>query len=161
MIRGATPAADVLSATDEPGGLPRRGPWYAAVAVLAGASLLGGGALAYAQGPHPAPTGYTWLAWTGERPDKVLQVGQSGLTLPVQIEHEQPGTETFRLTAGWSSASCAARPKAGRSGGASPRSTPAKRPSPLGARAFHIALRRPETIASSAPASASASISSR
>jgi hypothetical protein len=100
----AAPAADVLSATGEQGGLPRRGPWYAAVAVLAGAALLGGGALAYAQGPHPAPTGYTWLAWIGERPDKVLLVGQSGLTLPVQIEHEQPGTETFRLTAGWSSA---------------------------------------------------------
>jgi hypothetical protein len=97
------PAADVLSAIDEPGGLPRRGPWYAAVALLAGAMLLGGGALAYEQGPHPAPTGYTWLAWAGNRPQGVIPVGQAGLTLPVRIVHELPGTARFRLSAGWAS----------------------------------------------------------
>ena len=100
---GAQPAADVLSAIDEPGGLPRRGPWYAAVALLAGAALLGGGALAYVREPHPAPTGYTWLTWTGVRAQGIIPVGPAGLTLPLQVRHEQPGTGTFRLSAGWAS----------------------------------------------------------
>ena len=99
----AEPASDVLSAVSEPGGLPGRAPWYAAVAVLAGAALLGGGTLAYVHGPHPAPTGYTWLAWTGIRGDGVIPVGPAGLTLPLEIKHEQSGTGKYRLTAGWSS----------------------------------------------------------
>lgn len=99
----AQPAADVLSAIDEPGGLPRRGPWYAAVALLAGAALLAGGALAYVRGPHPVPTGYTWLAWAGVRATGIIPVGPAGLTLPLQIRHEQPGTGEFRLSAGWAS----------------------------------------------------------
>jgi hypothetical protein len=99
----AQPAADVLSAIDEPGGLARLAPWYAAVALLAGAALLGGGALAYVRGPHPAPTGYTWLAWTGMRAHGIVGVGPAGRTLPLQIRHEQPGTGKFRLSAGWAS----------------------------------------------------------
>jgi len=97
----AQPVADVLGAIDEPGGLPRRGAGYAVVALLAGAALLGGGALAYVAGPHPAPAGYTWLAWTGVRTTGPIPVGPAGLTLPLQVRHEQPGTGTFRLSARW------------------------------------------------------------
>jgi len=93
--------ADVLSVPDEPGGAASRGAWYAVGGVAAGTVLLAGGAFAYVRASHPAPAGYTWLAWTGARTDGVIAVGKAGLTLPFQIRHEQPGTATFLLTADW------------------------------------------------------------
>ena len=80
--RGASRAepADVLSVPDEIGASPKRGAWYAVGGVLAGAALLGGGALAYASAPHQAPAGYTWLAWSGAKANGVIAVGAHGIS---------------------------------------------------------------------------------
>lgn len=100
---GSSPWAvtDVLSPPDEHRGSAARGARYALVAVVAGTALLAGGAYAYARAPHPAPAGYTWLAWTGQRATGIITIGPGGRTLPFQIGHEQPGTAEFRLTADW------------------------------------------------------------
>jgi hypothetical protein len=102
-LAGASPraATDVLSPPDEHSGSPARGARYALVAVVAGAALLAGAAYAYARAPHPAPDGYTWLAWTGQRTAGVITVGPGGRTLSFQIGHQRPGTAEFRLVAGW------------------------------------------------------------
>jgi hypothetical protein len=99
--RGCRGATDVLSPLAEHSGSPARGARYALVAVVTGAALLAGGAYAYARAPHPAPDGYTWLAWTGQRTAGVITVGPGGRTLSFQIGHQQPGTAEFRLVAGW------------------------------------------------------------
>lgn len=100
--RASPEDADVLSV---PGGAApgtaSRGAWYAAGAAAAGAALLAGGTLAYVRAPRAAPAGYTWLAWSPPRTAGVIAVGRDGLTLPFQIRREQPGSATFRLTAGW------------------------------------------------------------
>lgn len=93
--------ADVLSVPDEAGASPRRGAWYAVGGVLAGVALLGGGALAYTSAPHPAPAGYTWLAWSAHRADTVVEVGADGTNLPFEVTRQQPGTAEYRLTATW------------------------------------------------------------
>jgi len=74
---------------------------YALVAVAVGGVLLAGSAYGYLRAPHPAPVGYTWIAWTGPRTDGVIPVGPPGLTLPFQISHQQPAAVRFRLTADW------------------------------------------------------------
>jgi hypothetical protein len=104
-IEDAVPAArepaDVLSVPDETGASAKRGAWYAVGGALAGAVLLGAGALAYTSAPHPAPVGYTWLAWSGAKATGVIPVGQAGAPLPLEVTHEQPGTTEYRLTASW------------------------------------------------------------
>lgn len=92
---------DVLCVPDEAGASPRRGAWYAVGGALAGAALLGGGALAYVSAPHQPPAGYTWLAWSGAKANGVIAVGPHGIALPFAITHEQPGTSRYRLTASW------------------------------------------------------------
>ena len=93
--------ADVLSVPDEIGAAPKRGAWYAVGGVLAGTALLAGGALAYARAPHPAPAGYTWLAWSGAKANGIITVGARGISLPFEITRQEPGTTEYRLTAGW------------------------------------------------------------
>jgi hypothetical protein len=76
-------------------------PWYAIVAAAVGLSLLAGGVYLQAHLPHPAPAGYTWLAW--ERPQGTGEfiVGPAGTKLPFVIVHRQAGHTTFRLSAAW------------------------------------------------------------
>ncbi len=74
---------------------------YGVAAVVAGAALLAGGLYAYERLPHPAPTGYTWMAWTGPRISGPVAIGSSGSDLRFQIVHHQPDTTIFRLSAMW------------------------------------------------------------
>jgi hypothetical protein len=92
-----------------PGGEPARavrpamvrGGWYAMAAAVAGLTLLAGGAYARDHLSHPAPVGYTWLAWAGPQVKGILVVGAHGTTLPFQVVHQELGTATFRLSANW------------------------------------------------------------
>lgn len=77
---------------------------YAVLAVVAGASLLAGGSYAYEHLPKPAPTGYTWMAWTGPRVNGNIAIGSAGTELSFQIVHRQSDTTTFRLSAAWAGA---------------------------------------------------------
>jgi hypothetical protein len=99
---GEATVIDVLTPPARGAG-PRRvsATRYALAALAAGGLLLTGAAYGYAKAPHPAPVGYTWLAWAGRPADGVIPVGPSGLTLPFQITHEQPAAAQFRLTADW------------------------------------------------------------
>jgi hypothetical protein len=76
-------------------------PWYAAAAVAMGLSLLAGGVYLQAHLPHPAPAGYTWLAWERPQGTGEFTVGQAGTRLPFEIVHRQAGHTTFRLSAAW------------------------------------------------------------
>jgi hypothetical protein len=75
--------------------------YYAIVAVVAGISILGGGLYVYDHDPHPAPVGYTWMAWTGPQIKGDIAVGSAGTELHFQIVHRQSDTTTFRLSAAW------------------------------------------------------------
>jgi hypothetical protein len=78
---------------------------YSLAAVAAGAALLAGGTFGYLHTPRPAPAGYTWIAWSGGPVRGVMPVGGAGLSLPFEIEHQEPAAATFRLTAVWTQAS--------------------------------------------------------
>jgi hypothetical protein len=78
-----------------------RGAYYGVLAVVAGASLLVGGLYAYEHLPHPAPVGYTWIAWTGPQIKGDIAIGSAGSPLHFQIVHHQPGRTAFRLSAAW------------------------------------------------------------
>lgn len=80
---------------------PRAAPMYALVAVAAGLSLLAGGVYLQAQLPHPAPVGYTWMAWEHPQGTGQFTVGPVGAKLPFKIVHQQAGRTTFRLSAAW------------------------------------------------------------
>jgi hypothetical protein len=75
--------------------------YYSIVAVVAGVCLLAGGLYAYDRLPHPAPTGYTWIAWTGPPIEGDTAIGSAGKKLSFQIVHQQPDTTTFKLSAAW------------------------------------------------------------
>jgi hypothetical protein len=77
---------------------------HAVLAVVAGTSLLAGGAYAYEHLPQPAPTGYTWMAWTGPHVNGDIAIGSAGTELSFQIVHRQSGTTAFRLSATWAGA---------------------------------------------------------
>jgi hypothetical protein len=79
----------------------RAGGYQAIVALVAGLSLLGGGAYAYDHLSHQASADYTWMAWTGPPVKGVIAIGSGGTTLPFQVVRRQPGTASFRLTATW------------------------------------------------------------
>jgi hypothetical protein len=85
--------------------VPLRGTGYAVAALAAGAGLLGGATYSYLHLPHPAPAGYTWIAWSGRQVKGVIAVGPGGTTLPFQIEHYQRGMASFDLTAAWTGTS--------------------------------------------------------
>jgi hypothetical protein len=79
----------------------KRGGYQALLAVVAGATLLGAGLYTYDHLPHPAPTGYTWIAWTGPQVKNGVAVGSAGTKLGFRIVHHQSDTTNFRLTAAW------------------------------------------------------------
>ena len=79
----------------------RGSAYYGVAAVVTGAALLTGGLYAYERLPHPAPTGYTWIAWSGPRISGPVAIGSAGADLRFQIMHHQAGTTTFRLSAMW------------------------------------------------------------
>ena len=79
--------------------------YYPVVAVVAGVSLLTGGLYAYDRLPHPAPVGYTWMAWTDPSSKGDIAVGSAGTTLSFQIVHHQSDTTTFTLSAAWQGSS--------------------------------------------------------
>jgi hypothetical protein len=78
-----------------------RSGYYAIAAVAAGLILLGGGAYAMEHVSHPAPAGYTWMAWTGKRIEGPIPIGSAGTKLPFQIVHRQSYATTFQLRATW------------------------------------------------------------
>jgi hypothetical protein len=86
---------------DGPPAAVRGAGYYAIGAVVAGLSLLAGGVYVQDHLPHPAPTGYTWMAWTGPRVNGAIAIGAAGAKLPFQIAHRQSHTTTFRLRATW------------------------------------------------------------
>jgi len=135
--------ADVLSVPDETGAAPKRGAWYAVGGVLAGTALLAGGALAYASAPHPAPAGYTWLAWSGAKANGVIAVGAQGITLPFEITHQEPGPTEYRLAATWTGdgqAHALAAPRTLRVSGDKTVRATLSIPQPPGACAYRIVL---------------------
>jgi hypothetical protein len=75
--------------------------YHSIVAIVAGMSLLAGGLYAYDHLPHPAPTGYTWMAWTGPPIKGDIAIGSVGIKLGFQIVHHQSDTTTFKLSAAW------------------------------------------------------------
>jgi hypothetical protein len=74
---------------------------YPLAAIAGGGALLAGGTYTYLHVPHPAPVGYTWLAWSGKKVAGVVPVGGAGITMPFEIEHQQPDAAAFQLTAVW------------------------------------------------------------
>jgi hypothetical protein len=74
---------------------------YAIAAVVAGLGLLAGGVYLQAHLSHPAPAGYTWLAWEQPRGTGEFTVGSAGTRLPFEIVRRQAGLTTFRLSATW------------------------------------------------------------
>lgn len=79
--------------------------YYSFVAVVVGVCLLAGGLYAYDHLPHPAPTGYTWIAWTGPPIEGDIAIRSTGKKLRFQIVHHQPDTATFKLSAAWQGSS--------------------------------------------------------
>ncbi len=76
--------------------------FYAIAAIVAGVSLLAGGLYAYDHHSHPAPVGYTWIAWTAAFPaNGDVAVTSPGAKLDFQIVHHEPETAAFRLSAAW------------------------------------------------------------
>jgi hypothetical protein len=79
-----------------------RGSVYlAAVAAVAGISLLAGGLYIYDHTPHPAPAGYTWMDWTGAPIAGNISIGSGGSRLNFEIVHHQSNVTTFHLSANW------------------------------------------------------------
>jgi hypothetical protein len=111
--------------------------------VLAGAVLLGGGALAYVHAPHQPPAGYTWLAWSGAKANGVIAVGARGIALPFAITHEDPGTTEYRLTASWTGggqAHALAAPRTLRVAGVKTVAATLSIPQPPGACAYRLVV---------------------
>jgi hypothetical protein len=86
---------------DETSAASRNSGYYSIVAAVAGVSLLAGGLYAYDRLPHPAPTGYTWMAWTGPAAQGDIAIGSAGTELSFQIVHHQSDNTTFKLSAWW------------------------------------------------------------
>jgi hypothetical protein len=91
--------AEVHEAETPP--VARREGYYAVLAVAAGATLLSGGLYSYDHLPHPAPAGYTWIAWTAPQIKGGTVVDSSGTKLGFEIVHRQSDTNGFRLSAIW------------------------------------------------------------
>jgi hypothetical protein len=78
-----------------------RGGHHFVVAGIAGVALLAGGLYTYDHLPHPTPTGYTFMAWTGPPITGDIVVGSAGTHLHFQIAHRQSDTTVFTLKADW------------------------------------------------------------
>ena len=94
------PDAD-LSDTDARKPAPVVNGGYCAIAVVAGVSLLAGGLYVFDHLPHPAPVGYTWMAWAAPPITGDIPIGSAGKELRFQILHHQSDTTTFQLSADW------------------------------------------------------------
>jgi hypothetical protein len=92
---------EISNATTPPAARRGRGGYYGVLAVVAGVSLLAGGLYVYEHLPHPAPVGYTSMAWTGPQVKGALAIGPAGTNLHFQIVHHQQDTTTFRVNASW------------------------------------------------------------
>jgi hypothetical protein len=78
-----------------------KGRYYTVIALVAGISLLAGALYAHDHLPHPASTGYTWLAWTRPSSNGDIDISPTGARLSFRIVHHQSNTATFRLSAAW------------------------------------------------------------
>jgi hypothetical protein len=78
-----------------------KGSYYTVIALVGGISLLAGGVYAYDRLPHPAPTGYTWMAWTRPPSNGDIDISPTGTRLSFRIVHNQSNTATFKLSAAW------------------------------------------------------------
>lgn len=77
-------------------------PYIAAAAAVAGVALLCGGVYFYDHLlPHPAPAGYTHLAWTQISDQSAIPVGPAGTKLSFKVMSQQPTPTHFRLSAEW------------------------------------------------------------
>lgn len=94
---------------DEDDGAPPAVPdgirLHPVIAAVAGVTLLAGGLYTYDRLPHPAPAGYTWMAWTSPTVTNVIDIGSAGSELSFQILHHQSHTTSFTLSAAWLGAS--------------------------------------------------------
>jgi hypothetical protein len=75
--------------------------YYAVLAVVAGVSLIAGALYTYDHIPHPAPVGYTYMAWTGQQIRGDIAVGPAGTDLRFEIVHRESDATDFRLIATW------------------------------------------------------------
>lgn len=96
-----TPDPDMSGGEAEEAVIPVGTGVHMFVSVVAGISLLAGALYAYDHIPHPAPGGYTWMAWTGPQVKGKISIGSSGTRLGFRIMHHQSDTMTFRLRAVW------------------------------------------------------------
>jgi hypothetical protein len=81
---------------------PVRGSVYlAAVAAVAGISLLAGGLYMYDHSSHPVSAGYTWMDWTGAPVTSSITIESGGSRLNFEIIHHQANATTFNLSAAW------------------------------------------------------------
>ena len=76
---------------------------YHVAALAGGILLLVGGTYSYLQGSLPAPSDYTWIAWSGPQVTGIISVGPSGRSLPFTIEHHEATAGEYKLTATWGS----------------------------------------------------------
>ena len=103
-LKADVPAPDLSAAEAEGAKIPkavRGSPYNGIAAAVAGVALLAGGLYAYDHLPHPAPIGYTWIAWTGPHLAGAVAVGPAGTDLRFQVIHHQADPATFRLSATW------------------------------------------------------------
>jgi hypothetical protein len=101
-FEAANPDESYAEANDLEAPVAARGTGYhSIVAVVAGVGLLVGGLYAYDHSSHPAPTGYTWIAWSGPPIEDDIAIGSNGKKLTFQIVHHQSNTTTFKLSAVW------------------------------------------------------------
>jgi hypothetical protein len=101
-LRGPDPGLSDGEAEDSE--TPATSRWasaYAIVAVVAGVCVLAGGLYVYEHLPRPAPTGYTWIAWTSPQAVDQTVNDAGGIELHFQIANLQSDTAAYRLTAEW------------------------------------------------------------
>lgn len=76
-------------------------PYMVAGAAVGGVALLCGGVYFSDHLPHPAPVGYTELAWTQARDQSTIAVGPAGAKLSFKVMSHQLFPTHFRLSSEW------------------------------------------------------------
>ena len=88
--------------TGNAGSASKTSPYMVAAAAVAGVALLCGGVYFYDHLPHPAPVGYTELAWTqSARDQSTIAVGPEGAKLSFKVMSHQSSPAHFRLSSEW------------------------------------------------------------
>ena len=107
-LRGRQPAVTSAAADNRESPNPDRprprvlaAPFYAAVAVAAGLSLLAGAVFVQGRFSNLASAGFTWMAWEHPHGTGEYAVGSAGAQLRFEIVHRQARPATFRLSAAW------------------------------------------------------------